>query len=40
MASVPTIESIDLDWVSAQVGISNAVAMTKVKFGTGQGGSC
>ena len=40
MAFVPTIDSIDLDWVSAQVGIRNAVAMTKVKFGTGQGGSC
>eukprot|EP00731_Ephydatia_muelleri_P017128 Em0010g226a len=40
MATIQTIDSLDLDWVSAQVGIRNAVAMTKVKFGTGQGGSC
>ena len=38
--AVPSIDSLDFAWVSAQVGIPNAVSMTKTKFGTGQGGTC
>ena len=40
MASIPTIDSLDVAWVSAQVGITNAVSMTKVKVGNGAVASC
>ena len=40
MSAVPSIDSLDFAWVSAQVGIPNAVSMTKTKFGNGIVGNC
>ena len=40
MSSIPTIDSLDFDWVGAQIGIPNSVSLTKSRFGNGQGSSC